>query len=341
MLLVALAALAATSLGVGSSGWTGYGESAELLLAWVSGDESVEAGRLHVFELRLMRVLSAIGVGAALAYSGGLLQGVFRNDLASPSVIGLTTGASVGAALVLLVSGGLGPAGLPLDARTPWLLSGAAFASALAVVLLVAAVATRGGRVSVPTLLLVGIAANATLGGAMTLIQRIALEDFEVARGLIVWTFGTLDDRLPGQVLALFALLILCVCALPFVATELDLFAGGEEDAAGLGVRTGLVKLLVLGAASLAAAAAVSVSWQIGFVGLVVPHLMRLLVGRSHRALLPACLLGGPALLLGVDLLGRVAFPDLGLPPGVLMSVIGGPFFFFLVLTQRGGVHTW
>ena len=338
---VLLVLLAWTSLGVGAIGRTGYGESVGLVWAWITGDPAIEAGRLHVIELRLMRVLSAVGVGAALAYSGALLQGVFRNDLASPSVLGLTTGASVGASLVLLLAGGIGPAGIPLDAHTPWLLSAVAFASSLFVVVVIAAVATRGGRVSVPTLLLLGIAANATLGGFLTLMQRLALEDFEVARALLLWSFGTLDDRLPAQVLALFVLLGLCVAALPFVATELDLFAGGEEDAAGLGVRVGRVKVVTLAAASLAAAAAVSVSWQIGFVGLVVPHLMRLLVGTSQRVLLPACLLGGPVLLLGVDLFGRVVMPRVVLPPGVLMSVIGGPFFFFLLLTRKEGVRTW
>ena len=128
---------------------------------------------------------------------------------------------------------------------------------------------------------------------------------------------------------------------MPFLATELDLFAGGEDDAAALGVHTTRVKLLALATASLAAAAAVAVSWQIGFIGLVVPHLLRRLVGRSHRVLLPACLLGGPCLLLGVDLLGRVAFARYDLPPGVLMSLIGGPFFFFLLLSSRDASRTF
>ncbi len=344
LLALVVIALSVTSLSTGSSGRTHPAESFQLFLAWLSGAEGAggfTSGELHVFELRFMRVLTAIGVGAALALSGALLQGVFRNDLASPSVLGLTTGASVGASLVLLLSGGLGPSGLPAGALTPWVLTASAFASALGVAVLVAAVASRGGRVSVATLLLVGIATNATLGGLLTLVQRLALEDFEVARALIVWSFGTIDDRLVSQVVSLFSVLGLCLFAVPFLATELDLFAGGEDDAAALGVHTTRVKLLALATASLAAAAAVAVSWQIGFIGLVVPHLLRRLVGRSHRVLLPACLLGGPCLLLGVDLLGRVAFARYDLPPGVLMSLIGGPFFFFLLLSSRDASRTF
>lgn len=340
LLGIGVLALSVVSLSIGSLGYTPPGTSWDLLVAWVGGAGEFSQAELHVFELRLMRVLTAIGVGAGLALSGGLLQGVFRNDLASPSVLGLTTGASVGASMVLLFAGGLGPAGLPVNASTPWILTLSAFASALGVAVLVAAVASRGGRISVATLLLVGIATNATLGGLLTLLQRLALEDFEVARALILWSFGTLDDRLVSQVVSLFAMLFVCVLAIPFLATELDLFAGGEEDAAALGVNTLRVKLLALGTASLAAAAAVAVAWQIGFVGLVVPHLLRRLVGRSHRRLLPACLLGGPLLLLGVDLIGRVWLAGYDLPPGVLMSLIGGPFFFFLLLTNRDLSHS-
>jgi iron complex transport system permease protein len=341
-LALALLGAAFGALMVGSTELWSPADCLSGLWGALGGEPGLDQARQRIFDLRLARALTGLGVGAALALSGALMQGVFRNDLASPSVLGVSSGASVGASLVLMaLSSGGGARALLGAGGSPLLVTAGALLGALVAMLLVASVATRAGRISVPTLLLLGIALNATLGGFQTLLHSLALADFEVARALMVWGFGTLDDRLPAQLWLLFAALLLCSAAIPFVAKELDLFESGEEDAAHLGVDIRTIRILSLGAACLAAAAAVAVAWQIGFVGLVVPHLARLVFGRSYRRLLPACLLGGPALLLGIDTLQRLLLPKLALGPGVLMSLVGGPFFFFLLLQQRGRLRTW
>jgi len=296
-----------------------------------------------IAELRIYRLLVSIGVGAALALSGALLQGTFRNHLASPSIIGVTSGASLGAAImIVLISGsgsfflvdrvaGLGPLSITL----------AAFLGALATTLMVTALATTGGRISVPTLLLVGIAVNAIVGGAIAALQRFAMEESDLMRALITWTFGRLDDRSGIHVLTIAFGLLATICVIPYVATELDLFASGEGDAHGLGVNTSRVKWIALIGASLAAAVAVSVAGQIAFVGLITPHMLRRITGPHYRNLLWLCLLGGPVLLCGTDVIQRLLLGHAALPPGVVMSLLGGPFFLSLLLTNRSTVEAW
>jgi iron complex transport system permease protein len=194
----------------------------------------------------------------------------------------------------------------------------------------------------VPTLLLLGVAANACLGGALAALQEWLYEaDYERSRAVFSWTFGNLADRTSEQVITLLVLVPLAVLAVPFVARELDLLAGGEEDAEALGVDTRRAKLLAVTAASLAAAAAVAVAGQIAFVGLVVPHILRSLFGHGHTRLLPGCVLGGAVFLLGADLVNHVLLAERALRPGVMLSLIGGPFFLALVLRRRAEVRTW
>ncbi|MCA8980964.1 MAG: iron ABC transporter permease [Planctomycetes bacterium] len=343
-LVLALTACALGSLNVGTSDLLGFRDLARGCLATVGLAEPLESRGLQtIAELRLWRVLVSIGVGAALALSGGLLQGVFRNHLASPSVLGVTSGASLGAslAIMLVASGGSFMLIDRVGGAAPALITTAAFAAAMGVTLLITMIATTGGRVSIPTLLLVGIALNAMIGGALAALQAWALDDSDLTRSMITWTFGRLDDRSAWHVGVVWIGLALACVAIPFTAFELDLFAAGEEDARGLGVDTRRVKLIALAAASLAAAVAVSVCGQIAFVGLVVPHVLRLLSGPSHRSLLPLCLLGGPVLVLGADLAQRVLLGANYLPPGVIMSIVGGPFFLYLLLRNRRSLEAW
>lgn len=286
--------------------------------------------------MRAKRTLVGVGVGAALAYSGALLQGVFRNDLASPAVLGVTSGASLGAAIAILAAGGYGPmAALVEGSGSAWTVSLSAFTGAIFVLALVTIVGTRAGTVSVPTLLLAGVAVNAVVGGMLAALQAFALRDFEIARALFAWAFGQVEDRSSGEITALFVALGASVACLPFVARELDLFVAGEDDARALGVDAGRVKILSLGAAGLAAGVAVSVVGQIAFVGLVVPHLLRLVIGRSNRVLLPMSLLGGATFLVACDLVQRVFLQSLHLHTGVWMSLIGGPLFLLLLVRDR------
>ncbi len=343
-LAVALVACVVAGVRVGTSDSLGFGDLARGGLAMVGLGEPLESRGLQtICELRYWRVLVSIGVGAALALSGGLLQGVFRNHLASPSVLGVTSGASLGASVAILLVAG-GGSFLLIDrvgGAAPALITAFAFAGAMGVTVLITAIATTGGRVSVPTLLLVGIALNAMIGGALAAMQAWALDDSDLTRAMITWTFGRLDDRSAWHAGVVWSGLTLSAAVIPFTAFELDLFAAGEEDARGLGVDTRRVKLVALAGASLAAAVAVSVCGQIAFVGLVVPHVLRLLSGPSHRSLLPLCLLGGPVLVLGADVAQRLALGANYLPPGVVMSMLGGPFFLYLLLRNKRAVEAW
>ncbi|TDJ71724.1 MAG: iron ABC transporter permease [Planctomycetota bacterium] len=343
-LTVLLGVLIVASAHVGSTGTYDFRTTLRGILALCGLAEPIPGSVQTIIEVRLWRTLVAVGVGGALAYSGALLQGVFRNGLASPAVLGITSGASLGAAIAILLVGGYGST-LFLEYASglaPILVTTFGFIGALGVAALVTGIASTGGRVSVPTLLLVGIAVNVCLAGILAAIQSLVLVDkFEIAKAIFAWTFGNLTDRSPYQVGLIAAGVGLAALVMPFVAVELDLFAGGEEDAEALGVNTLRVKLLALSAAALAAASAVAAAGQIAFVGLVVPHLVRLLTGTSHRSLLPLSLIGGAVFLLGADLAQRLLLGSAALRPGVLMSLVGGPFFLLLLLTMRKEMRTW
>lgn len=343
ILFLLLCVLLVLSLRVGSSGNFQWSDVWRGILAMCGLGDPLPGAQQTFIELRALRALIAVGVGACLALSGGLLQGVFRNSLASPSIIGVSAGAALGASTAMMSMGGYGPFS-PLRnvaAYAPVVVTGCAFLGGLIATSVVTRLATAGGRISVPTLLLVGIAVNAVAAGLLAAIQSFALRDYELSRAIVAWSFGTLEDRSAQQVVLLGIGLLVAAATIPFVALELDLFAAGEDDAKALGVHTGRVKLLALCAATLAAAVAVSVAGQIAFVGIVAPHLLRLLGGRSHRSLLPLCLLGGPVFLVGADFLQRWLLGDAFLQPGVVMSLIGGPFFLYLLVRNKGAMATW
>jgi iron complex transport system permease protein len=341
---LALAALVVLALAFGPSGAVGGLADAWRGLSGALGlGEPLEGWRQTVVELRLWRALTAAGVGAALGVSGALVQGVFRNPLASPGILGLSGGASLGAVLAVVAAGGYG-LGLTLDEARgsgPWLVPAAAFAGALATSLAVWRLASYGGRVSVPALLLLGIAVNTLLAGVQQLVHSLVLEDVYASRAIVAWSFGTLDDRAAWHALVAGSGAALALAVAPFVAWELDLLQAGTEDAEALGVNVRAVQVLALSAASLAAAAAVSVAGQIGFVGLIVPHLVRFVAGGGHRALLPLSALAGALVLLGADLAQAALFSGLGLQPGVVMALVGGPFFVWLLWRARREIAVW
>jgi iron complex transport system permease protein len=344
-LLLALLLLVCSwaSVQIGTSGTWSFARTAHGLgaaLGWVATDDELLRS---IALLRLRQTLVAVAVGASLAYSGALLQGVFRNALASPAGLGLTSGAGLGASTAVRLGGGSATTLVTsqLAALAPVLVPLCAFIGAFGVAILVTMIATRGGRLSVPTLLLAGIAMNLFLGGMLAAVQALVLGDsYEVAKAVFGWSFGQLEDHPPLRVVLLIIASVVAMGVLPFVARELDLFAGGEEDAEALGVNTLRVKLLALGAASLAAASAVAVAGQIPFVGLVVPHLVRLSVSSSHRVILPLSILAGGVFLLLVDVLRR-ATGLTAVPTSVLLSLVGGPIFFSLILRGRKEMQTW
>lgn len=318
-------------------------EALQGLGGWLGWCEPLPGSDQVILRLRLLRALAALAVGGSLALSGAYLQGLFRNALASPGVLGVTSGASLGAAVALAGLGGFGP-GIVLASgglSGPLLVTLASLVGALLVLLPLLGIASADGRLSVPALLLAGMALNALCSGLLAALQSLTLSDFEVARALFAWAFGTLDDRSAGQVTLCAAGLGLGVLAIPFLAPELDLLAGGEEDAEALGVAVRRQRLLALGLAALLASAAVSVAGQILFVGLLVPHLVRLLVGSAHRRVLPLSVLGGGLLVLGADCLQRTWLPQADLRPGVLLSLLGAPFFLFLLARGRAQLASW
>lgn len=350
--LVALFMLLVFRIQVGSA--EGYSLSLKSALDALGGyfgwGDGLEASPQLIASGRFLDGVTAALVGAALGLSGALFQGLFRNDLASPGLIGVTSGAALGAMVGILIIGGMvdGFAGdglgvMPAALREgPLVVVGLSFVGALGCAFFVTILASRGGRISVPTLLLVGVAINACLGGVLAAAQDVLLrEEWHLAQALFSWLFGSLTDSTPDRIAVVAGGLALALIAIPFVAEELDLFAEGEEMAQSLGVATLRTKLIVIIAGSMAAAAAVAVAGQIAFVGLVVPHVLRLTTGTRHRTLLPLSALGGAVFLLGAETLNVAFLGANALRPGIVLSLVGGPFFLTLLLRRRREVSSW
>lgn len=284
-----------------------------------------------VWSLRLPRTLLAALVGAVLGLAGAIMQGLFRNPLADPGLLGVSSGGALGAVAVIVV-------GVPLlpDAFRPPAVALAAFAGALLATLLVLRVATAGGRLSVPMMLLGGVAVNA-LAGAGTGVLIFAADDLQL-RDILFWTMGSVAGAAsPGLVVTLAAAMPLLLL-LGWFARALNALILGEAEALHLGIPVETAKRAAVGAVALAVGAAVAASGTIGFVGLVAPHLVRLLAGSNHRWVLPASGLAGAALLVAADVVARIAVVPAELPIGLVTAMIGGPFFLALLRRRRAGI---
>jgi iron complex transport system permease protein len=277
-----------------------------------------------LWSIRLPRVVLSLLVGAALGVSGASLQGVFRNPLADPGLIGVSSGAALGA--VSAIVSGFAPFGL-------WSLPIAAFVGALIVSVSVFAVANRNGRVEVVTLVLCGVAVNALAGAGIGLLTSIAT-DAEL-RDVSFWQLGSVGGATWPFVSACAPFVLAAIVVLPMKARHLDLLVLGEREARHLGVPVERTRLLVIGLAALATGASVAVAGILGFVGLVVPHLVRLVAGPGHRTLLPACALGGAAVLTVADLFARTVAVPREVPLGVMTALIGAPMFLWLIRRSR------
>jgi len=278
-----------------------------------------------LLSLRLPRVLGAALVGAALGVAGALLQALLRNPLADPYVLGTSAGASVGATIGLFLAATLGHLVVPLFA----------FAGALASIAFVWRIARIGPHTPVVSLLLAGVVLSAFAGSVVALL--LVLSDRLQLRlaTLLAWLMGGVSvvswEQLSIAATLVGASLLLGLAAGP----RLDALAFGEDVAAGLGVDVERLTRTVLVASALLTASAVSLAGLVGFVGLVVPHAVRLLLGPAHTRLLPACALGGAVFLVVADLVARVALAPTELPVGVITGLVGGPFFFVLLWRQR------
>ena len=272
-----------------------------------------------VTALRLPRIVLAAIVGFALATAGTVMQGFFRNPMADPSIIGVSSGAAVGAVATIAV-----PASIPFGLET------AAFAGALVAAFGVYVIATEGGRTPVATLLLAGVAVQAFLGAVVSLLLLVSGENLRQA---VFWLMGHLHRAGWDDVAVAFPVVIGgFFLLLPFVR-DLNALLLGEEDAHALGVEVERTKRLLLAGASLVTAVAVSVSGVIGFVGLIVPHMMRLVVGPDHRVLLPASAFAGAVFLVATDTVARVGAAEL--PVGIVTAFLGAPFFLYLLRSRE------
>jgi iron complex transport system permease protein len=293
---------------------------------WVDLSGVSEAEQVIVWLVRTPRVLVAACVGASLAVAGAQMQGLFRNALASPDVIGSSSGGVLGA--VIAFSSGLAM-------RSLFYLPLMSFVGALASLFIVYAIATRRGRTPVATLLLAGVALNSLVGAASSFLISLKWVRWEVAQEILFWMMGGLDSRtwqhvwlvLPGCVIGLSIALV--------YARDLDVLLLGEEAALAVGTEVEKVKRIVITGAALLTGGAVAVSGLVGFVGLVVPHIVRLIIGPKHRYLLPASALTGAAFLILTDILARTINRPEEIRLGIITAVFGAPFFLYLLLRHQ------
>ncbi|MDZ7641924.1 MAG: iron ABC transporter permease [Desulfurivibrio sp.] len=272
------------------------------------------AAEFVVWEVRLPRILTAALVGAALAACGVIYQGILLNPLADPYTLGVSSGAAFGAALALVAN---------LTLAEQFSVPLFAFIGAVLTLAVVLRLASFGGQSSTTTLILAGVIVGAILSAGISFLKYLADEQVAV---IVFWLMGSFASRSWQDVLLIGSVLPAAVLVFAFYSRDLNIMALGHRTAAALGVETGRVRTVLLVTASLLAAICVAISGVIGFVGLIVPHLMRFVVGPDNRGLLPVSLLAGALLLLGADTVTRALLPA-EMPIGVLTALLGGPFF--------------
>jgi iron complex transport system permease protein len=285
-----------------------------------------ESERMIITQIRLPRIFAAILVGVSLATSGAVFQGIFRNPMADPYVLGVSSGAALGAALAIVLRIGFTFFGID---TVPIM----AFIGAVAATLTVYNIARVGSRTPVVTLLLSGIAVSIFLSAIVSMLQVVA--GWELHK-LVFWLMGGFSYAKWKDVWATLPLVCVGIPLAYLFARDLNIMALGEEEAQHLGVDVEKSKRILIVLGSLLTAAAVSISGLIGFVGLIVPHLTRILVGPDHRILLPSSLLTGAIFLVSCDALARVVFVPSEVPVGIITALSGGPFFIYLLRKKKG-----
>lgn len=330
VLLTILAVVALFAITIGAAGIpvgrlvTAFG--------WGVGDPSViERDQLVLWSIRFPRVVMACMVGALLACGGTIMQGLFRNPLAEPGLVGVSAGAALAATTTIVIGDNLLAAtGMKLPFE---ILPFAAFIGALVTTAALYRIATREGRTSIATLLLAGIAIGALAQAAIGFLVFVA--DDRQLRDITFWSLGSLSGSTWTKVSAIAPFLAALLLALPLIARGLDLMVLGETEAFFMGLKVEQLKRGCIVLVAAAAGAAVSVAGIIGFLGIVVPHLLRLVLGPGHRVLLPASACFGAILLLGADTFARVLVAPAELPIGIVTAAVGAPFFLVLLLRQR------
>lgn len=319
----ALAAAIITGVGLGSVR-VPFVETARIIWAGIAGTGISAPETAIILQIRLPRVILAALVGAALSTGGVCFQAVLRNPLADPYVIGVSAGAGLGAAAGIAAGGrfaAMGAAALPA----------CAFVGAAAATAVVYSLAVSGGRVRVGRLLLAGVAVSSFLTALMSLLLVWRQQDLQ---RLVFWMMGGFSGRNWDHVRVIWPYATAGLAGAFLLRNQLNLISLGEERAFHLGLAVEWIKRVALGLGALLAAAAVSVSGVIGFVGLIVPHIVRLMVGPDHRTLLPVSMLVGAAFVVAADTVARLVLAPLELPIGILTALCGTPFFLWLLVAR-------
>lgn len=335
LLAVLLLAVAAYSLTSGVIA-TGLGEVVsalpDALAALLSPSRTAAADNqlaMILAEIRIPRLLLGLVGGAGLAICGAVMQGLFRNPMADPGLLGVSSGAALGAVLTIVLGGPL-TAALAIGPVGPWLLPAMAFAGGVVSILVVHRLSVVNGKTDIATMLLAGIALNAITGAVIGLLSYIA--DDAQLRDLIFWSLGSLEITDRRKLLVALVFIIPALLLLPRYGPALNANLLGESEAGHLGVEMEKIKRQLIVLVALVVGISVSLSGVIGFVGLVVPHLIRILTGPDHRLLLPASALFGAALLIGADIVARTAVAPAEIPIGIITAILGGPFFLWLLV---------
>lgn len=287
-------------------------------------------GEAALWNIRFPRLAMGLLVGAALGAAGALMQGIFANPLAEPAVIGVSSGAGVGACAVIVFG---------WTFLGPLTIAACAFGAATVTTLLVYSLARRGGRTEVITLVLMGVAVNAVCGGLIAYL--VFLGDTAAREQIVFWQLGSLNGSRWADVRVVAPLVAVGVIGALAMSRRLDLLALGERAARHLGVNVERLRLVAILVVTLLVASGVAFAGIIGFVGLVVPHLARMAIGPAHRTLVPASALGGALVLTVADLVARTTVDYADLPIGMLTALVGGPFFFWLLLRSRAAAGGW
>ncbi len=283
-----------------------------------------------LWTIRFPRVAMSLLVGAALAVAGAVMQAVFGNPLAEPGVVGVSSGAAVGAAVAIVLGGAMGAIAS---------VAGLAFVGGVGVTLLVYLVSRSQGRTEVITLLLTGIAVNAVASAALALL--LFMGDSAAREQIVFWQLGSLNGSRWPEVAVVAVLAVAGIAVSLILARRYDLLALGERTAAHLGVHVERLRIVSIVIVAVLTGAAVAYAGVISFVGLVVPHAIRMALGPGHRTLMAISALGGAALLVLADTAARTLVPGAELPIGVLTALVGGPFFFVLLRRARSKSGGW
>jgi iron complex transport system permease protein len=328
---VALIIVAIASLAIGPTGIS-LDSLPRVVMARFSdvSDPSLRREQLVLFGIRLPRMLLGAFVGGALALAGAMMQGLFRNPLADPGLIGVSSGAALAA--VATIALGATPALAWMKIFGFYALPVAAFFGGLVSSLALMWIANRRGAMSVATLLLAGVAI-AAIAGALTGLIAYVSDDREL-RDLTLWSMGSLAGSSWTKVIAVLPFAIVLAMIAPTLTRALNGFLLGEAEAYHLGIAVESVKRVIVVTTAAAVGAAVAVAGIVGFVGLVVPHIARLLTGPDHRTVLPLSVVLGAALVVGADVVARILVAPAELPLGIVMAVVGGPVFLHLVLSR-------